>query len=102
MLGAGSVGAMQLRGRISVVPSGQLSPWWIVVVGPPRPPGRPVCAATVPARTDRILMPTNTEARIDAPRKGEETRRSNLSNAQRVRNRCPRDHPPHPGMMDAP
>jgi hypothetical protein len=65
MLGGGSSGAMQLRGRISVVPSGHASPGWIVVTEPPRPPGRPTvdrCAeADLTAPTNmNALMPTCT------------------------------------------
>src|SRR4051794_37739942 len=48
MLGAGNSGAMQLRGRISVVPGGHSSPGWIEVAlprPPPRPPPRPCAIA---------------------------------------------------------
>src|SRR5438270_13532008 len=63
MLGAGRSGAMQLRGRISVVPSGQLSPGWIAVTGrPPRAPGRPVCECAAPVRIERTLTATRTDA----------------------------------------
>src|SRR6059058_1735533 len=61
MLGAGRSGAMQLRGRTSVVPAGHVSPCWIVVTGPPRPPGRPVCALVAPARIERMLTPAITD-----------------------------------------
>src|SRR5256885_11528178 len=65
MLGAGRSGAMQLRGRISVVRTGQLSPGWIAVTGrPPRAPGRPVCECAAPLRIARMLTATT----IDAPR----------------------------------
>src|SRR5438477_7967560 len=69
MLGAGSSGAMQLRGRISVVPGGQASPAWM---GVPRPPPRPRPVgcwawAALPRQSPTVKAARTNTLRMEAP-----------------------------------